>query len=197
MPEVGGSRFGVRRAAVLSALLALAAARVAAHDAERTQVTISFARDGSFVCDVSNDPGWLKLRLASFNGPFADRIVIWIDGREVRPTSSEYIVPRSADDPGTYRLRGTVPADAHTLRWYYGIVADPYPLTIRRADGRMVTETVAGEAWSRTIDISRQFAPPWRVDLERQAPIALMLVVFGGALAIRLASARRGSSARA
>ena len=34
-----------------------------------------------------------------------------------------------------YRLQGRVGADARMLRWFYGIVADPYPLTIR-ARGR-------------------------------------------------------------
>ena len=181
---------------VLAALLLLAVP-VAAHDAERTAVTITFSRDGSFVAEVANDPGWLKLRLASFSGPFADRVVLWVDGREVRPTSTEFINPRQADEPAVYRLRGRVQPDAHTLRWYYGMVADPYPLIVHRADGRTVTETVAGEAWSRTIDLSGQFAPPWRVTVERQAPIALMLVVFSGALAIRAASALRGRRARA
>ena len=58
-----------------------------AHDLERTQVLLTFARDGSFVLDVANDPSWLKLRLESFPGQFADRVVLWVDGHEVRPTS--------------------------------------------------------------------------------------------------------------
>ena len=130
---------------------------VCAHDLERTQVSIVFARDGSFVLDVANDPGWLTLRLESIPGPFADRVVLWVDGHEIRPESAEFI-------PGTplatNRLRGRVPADAHTLRWYYGLVIDPYPLTIRRADGRMAVEEVGGNAWSQTIDLSGQFHAP-------------------------------------
>lgn len=39
---------------------------VAAHDLERTQVSIAFARDGAFVLDVSNDPNWLLQRLEPF-----------------------------------------------------------------------------------------------------------------------------------
>src|SRR5262249_11366757 len=60
-----------------TAVLAMAAP-LRAHDLERTQVLLSFARDGSFVLDVANDPGWLKLRLEPFRGSFADRIVLWV-----------------------------------------------------------------------------------------------------------------------
>jgi hypothetical protein len=140
------------------------ATAVRAHDLERTQVLLTFARDGSFVLDVANDPSWLKLRLEEFPGSFADRVVLWVDGHEVRPTSVEYVAPRNAQDTerplGTHRLRGRLPVGAHTLRWYYGLVIDPYPLTIRRADGRMIVEEIGGDAWSRTIDVSGQFQPP-------------------------------------
>ena len=50
--------------------------------------------------------------------------------------------------------------NAQTLRWFYGLVIDPYPLTIRRADGRVIVEEVQGDAWSRTIDLSGQFHAP-------------------------------------
>jgi hypothetical protein len=139
----------------------LLAGRATAHDLERTQVSLSFARDGSFVLDVANDPSWLKLRVEEFPGSFADRVVLWVDGREVRPTSVEYVAPSSAEDLqrplGTHRLRGRLPVDAHTLRWYYGLVIDPYPLMVRRADGRVIVEEIGGDAWSRTIDVSGQF----------------------------------------
>jgi hypothetical protein len=130
-----------------------------AHDLERTQVSIAFSRDGSFVLDVVNDPSWLKLRLGAFSGSFADRVVLWVDGREIRPTSVEYMPPDGdLERPlGRHRLRGRLPADAHTLRWYYGLVIDPYPLTIQRADGRVIVEEIGGDAWSRTIDVSGQF----------------------------------------
>ena len=179
-----------RSSFVVASFVAFLAAPIVAHDAERTAVAIEFERDGAFIVSVSNDPGWLKLRLASFDGPFPDRVVMWVDGREVRPTESEYVAPRTADDLASYRLRGRVPIDSHTLRWYYGMVADPYPLTVRRADGRVVTETVAGDAWSRTIDISGQFAPAWRVTLQRQAPIVLMVAMFGAAIGFRIFTAR-------
>jgi hypothetical protein len=130
---------------------------LAAHDLERTNVLLTFENDGSFVLDVANDPDWLKLRLENFPGPFPDRVVMWVDGREIRPASVEFI-------PGTpaaiHRMRGRMPRDARTLRWYYGLVIDPYPLTVRRADGKMVVEEVQGDAWSRAIDLSGQIRAP-------------------------------------
>jgi hypothetical protein len=132
------------------------AARLSAHDLEKTQVSIVFARDGSFVADVANDPAWLKLRQESIPGPFADRVVFWVDGREIRPESAEFL----NGTPAVNRLRGRVPLAAQTLRWYYGLVIDPYPLTVRRADGRLIVEEVQGNAWSRTIDLSGQFRAP-------------------------------------
>jgi hypothetical protein len=53
-----------------------------------------------------------------------------------------------------------MPLAARTLRWYYGLVVDPYPLTVRRADGRVVVEEIAGDAWSREIDLRGQFRAP-------------------------------------
>src|SRR5213594_602594 len=142
-----------------------AAAQARAHDLEQTQVSLTFARDGSFVLDVSNDPSWLTLRMEPFRrGPksaapqeraaphqaFVDRVVLWVDGREVRPESAELLPPRAENGLATYRLRGQMPLDARTLRWYYGLVVDPYPLPIRRADRRIVVEEIAGDAWSRS-----------------------------------------------
>ena len=164
----------------------MAAAPVRAHDLERTQVSLTFARDGSFVIDVSNDPGWLNLRMEPFHGNFIDRVVLWVDGREVRPASAELIPAAVENGLATYRLRGRMPPDARTLRWYYGLVADPYPLTIRRADKGIVVEEVAGDAWSRSIDLTGQFVSPLRVRIERRLPIAAMLTLFACALALRL-----------
>jgi hypothetical protein len=144
-----------------------------AHDLEKTQVSIVFARDGSFVAEVANDPDWLKLRLESIPGPFADRVVLWVDGREIRPESVE----RIAGAPAVHRLRGHMPLDARTLRWYYGLVIDPYPLTIRRADGRMLVEEIGGNAWSRTIDLSGQFRQPLLGPKIVAAAIAALLLV--------------------
>jgi hypothetical protein len=177
-------------------VVVFAASRASAHDLERTQVLLTFARDGSFVLDVVNDPSWLKLRMEAFatRGPepalqamgavFIDRVVLFVDGHEVRPTPAEYI---GGETVATYRLRGRMPLDAHTLRWYYGLVIDPYPLTIRRADGRVQVEEIAGDAWSRTIDLSGQFQQPRAIDT--LAPIAIvgLLVV---PIVLRLAGRR-------
>jgi hypothetical protein len=161
-------------------------AALAAHDAERTAVTLTFARDGAFVLDVANDPNWLKLRMEPFGTNFVDRVVLWVDGHEVRPRSAEFVAPRAEDALATWRLRGRMPADARSLRWYYGLVADPYPLTIHRADGRTIAETVQGDAWSRAIDLSGQFIPPWRAAIERQLPIAGLVLLFAIGLSARL-----------
>ena len=164
-----------------------------AHDLERTQVSIVFARDGTFVLDVANDPSWLKLRLESFPGSFADRVVLWVDGREIRPTSVEFLPPPAGSDPdrvalATYRLRGRMPDDAHTLRWYYGLVIDPYPLTIRRADGRLVVEEIGGDAWSRTIDLSGQFQAPL---LNENVVVMLLAGLLLVPVVLRIAATRQ------
>ena len=79
--------------------------------------------------------------------------MLWVDGHEIRPESVEFIEGTTAIN----RLRGRMPIGARSLRWYYGLVIDPYPLTIRRADGRLIVEEIQGDAWSRTIDLSGQF----------------------------------------
>ena len=169
------------------AFLAQTASRSAdAHEAEHTAVAFAFARDGSFVLDVTNDANWLLMRLESFvameggsatrisqgrrtdqerddrlralTAIFADRIVIWVDGHEVRAESVEYVPPR-ADTPqdrlqplAAFRLRGRVSPEARSMRWYYGMVADAYPVTVARADGRADTEMiVTGDAWSLSL----------------------------------------------
>jgi hypothetical protein len=201
-----------RQRIVLSALVVLTATtgfdRAHAHDLEGTQVSLTFARDASFVLDVTNDLNWLTLRLQPFAGGrrdlgalgevFRDRVVLFVDGREVRPVSAEFLPPVSSSASGdgplmaTYRLRGRVPAGARTLRWYYGLVIDPYPLALHRADGRTITETVYGDAWSRALDISGQFdrhgipAP-----VARQLPIVIMVGVLALALGYRLARNQR------
>jgi hypothetical protein len=155
------------------------AAIVDAHDLERTQVVLTFAADGSFVLDVTNDASWLKDRLESIPGPFADRIVLWVDGREVRTDSVERI-PGPAST--THRLRGRVPHDARTLRWFYGLVGDPYPLTVRRADGRIIVEEIAGNAWSQEIDLRGQFSDEARWPIYA---VAALFIVSAAAMLIR------------
>ncbi len=185
----------VRLCSVTIAALLTAPAAVGSHDLERTQVSISLARDGSFTLDIANDPTWLLMRLEPFAGRvvrapfdpvhrdsrlaelgdvFVDRIVLFVDGQELRPHAIEYIPPSpqiesDAFPPlATFRLRGRFPADPRTLRWFYGIVVDPYPLTIRRADGRALTEWIGGPNWSTPIDLTGLFARPTKVQVTRQ-----------------------------
>jgi len=189
-----------------------------AHDFERTQVTLAFAADGAFVLDVTNDAAWLEHRLVPFErGPFSDRIVLFVDGREIRPDSVEYIGPPSSSrleqsavagleqsavagleqsavsgSLATYRMRGRVPLDARTLRWYYGLPIDPYPLTIRRADGRIVVEEIAGDAWSGSIDLTGQFHPP-RISAPTAALAIILLLLIPIATRMRRAVRARNS----
>jgi hypothetical protein len=119
-------------------------------------------------------------RLAELAPVFVDRIVLFVDGHEVRPTSVEYVAAASTGFSGSaasvssvssapalsvFRLRGRVSPSAANLRWFYGIVGDPYPLIITRADGRAFTEWIAGTAWSAPIDLTGQFglATTWQV----------------------------------
>jgi hydrogenase/urease accessory protein HupE len=182
--------------AVVLLLIASGATPVAAHDLERTRVTLTFAADGAFVLDVANDPAWLLLRLESFaeqrerrptitsdarrdarlaelGSVFTDRVVLFVDGREIRPTSAEYVPPVGPPVNGipalaTYRLKGRLPPDAQSLRWFYGIVVDPYPLTLHRADGQTTLEWIQGQAWSDTIDLTGQFVQPTRRQIAAQ-----------------------------
>src|SRR5687768_4183681 len=159
----------VQRSGAIVAVAFCWATTVTGHDLEQTRIALTFAADGSFVLDISNDPNWLLLRLESFaggrvpagvtpairdarlrelGGVFLDRIVLFVDGREIRPVSAEYEPPRPqlASDAlpplATFRLRGRMPANARTLRWLYGLVIDPYALTIHRADGRAMVEVI-------------------------------------------------------
>ena len=193
------------------------AGRASGHDLERTQVTLRFAPDATFVLDVANDPDWLLLRLepfaiesgipgrptttparplsvtdrdtllARFAPVVIDRVVLWVDGHEVRPSTAEFIAPRAktpSDDLsplGIYRLRGRMPADVRSLRWFYGIVIDPYPLTIHRADGREISETILGNAWSETLDLAGQFdRPPRREIVARYLGLGFRYVASTG-----------------
>jgi len=210
----------VPRALLAVALVALIGQRSAvAHEAEHTAVAFTFARDGSFVLDVTNDANWLLLRLESFvamegGNPgalatgtgrrtdeqrderlralaslFVDRIVIWVDGHEIRPESIEYVPPRKLTPEdrlqplAAYRLRGHMSPESRGMRWYYGMVADAYPVTVARADGRSDTDMiVTGDAWSRTLDLGGQFAAPSRRELAREyAGRGFESVVPGGA----------------
>jgi hypothetical protein len=67
-------------------------------------------------------------------------------------------------------------------------VIDPYPLTIRRANGRMIVEEVQGDAWSRTIDLSGQFHAPLLSQRTVGILLAALLLV---PVAIRFVTRRR------
>ena len=204
----------MKRFALVLASTALAVS-ASAHELERTRVTLTFAEDGAFVLDISNDPNWLLLRLESFAAAtgsgslrtsrattawmddaardarigalapvLVDRVVLWVDGREIRPESADYLPAET-----TFRLRGRMPLDARTLRWLYGSVGDPYPLIVHRADGRTLTEIVEGSNWSGTIDLANQFKATRLAGIDH---IVLLVGLFAAAVVVRvLTSARR------
>ncbi len=171
------------------AILAAAQALLA-HEAERTRVVLTFTGDARFTLEVANDPLWMLMRLETFAGGvvpanptpeqrdtrlaqlgsvFADRIVLFVDGHEVRAESVEYQAPKAAADSlATFRLTGHMPRGATSLRWLYGIVADPYPLEIRQVDGSSTIEWIHGTNWSDTIDLTRSFPRPTRWEIARQ-----------------------------
>jgi hypothetical protein len=180
-------------------ILAASAREPIAHEAERTRVTLSLQSDGRFVLEIANDPLWLLLRLETFAGGsvpphltpeqrdtrlaqltdvFADRIVLFVDAREVRASAVEYLPPDNREkdsgtrDPenalATFRLTGTMPRDATRLRWLYGLVADPYPLEVRQPDGSSTVEWIHGTNWSDVIDLSRSFTRPTRSEIALQ-----------------------------
>jgi len=176
----------------LIALLFLGAS-LSAHEAEKTRVTLALAADGSFTLDVANDPMWLLLRLETFAGGsvpanmsaadrdarlaqltsvFADRVVLFVDEHEVRPTVVEYRKPSEPSEPSaalaSFHLTGTMPRDATRLRWLYGLVGDRYPLEIRQPDGSSAIEWIDGTNWSGVIDLSRTFTRPTRMEIVRQ-----------------------------
>jgi len=168
-----------------------AVAAVHAHEPERTRVTLTLSPDGHFDLTVANDPLWLLLRLETFAGGsvpanltppqrdtrlaqltsvFADRIVLFVDAHEVRATTVAYVPPReeAAGVLAAFRLTGTMPTDATRLRWLYGLVADSYPLEIRKPDGTSTIEWIDGTNWSSAINLSRTFTQPTRLAIVRQ-----------------------------
>lgn len=190
IPEVSIPSRGFAAFAAFAALVVAAFMPLAAHELERTRVTLTLAADGGFVLDVANDPNWLLLRLETFAGGavppnitpaqrdgrlahltavFADRIVLFVDAHEVRARTVAYHPPSPGDDTlATYRLTGSMPRDATRLRWLYGLVADPYPLEIRRPDGSSTIEWIEGTNWSAVIDLSKSFTAPTRAEIARQ-----------------------------
>ena len=187
-------RWGAVPLVVLGLWLATAA-RPSAHDLERTRVHLAFAPDGSFTLDLANDPEWLLLRLEPFLVDYpdlpvrpegtrlppadrdlrlaalapvmVDRIVLYVDGREVRPSSVVYEPPAAPTEAdGTpmaahYRLQGRMGSDARMLRWFYGIVAIltrsqfPEP-TARSTPSGSVERCGAGPSTSRASSLRRR-----------------------------------------
>ena len=160
-----------------------------AHEAERTKITLALQPNGAFVLEVANDPNWLLLRLETFAGGsvpanmppeqrdqrlaqlkdvFSDRIVLFVNAHEVRAANVEYLKPSDPSALATFRLTGTMPRDATRLRWLYGLVADPYPLEIRRPDGTSTIEWIEGTNWSDVIDLSKSFTRPTRAEIAQQ-----------------------------
>jgi hypothetical protein len=171
------------------ALVGLLSTTVAAHDLERTTVHLTLAADGTFALRLAHDPAWLVLRLERFAAApgtavpadavardaqlrgwaplMIDRVVLWVDGQEVRPDRVDYTPPPAAVPAGqfalaAYTLHGRMPAGARSLRWYYGLVVDPYPLTVTLADGSETTEWVQGDAWSTALPLGGPFTAPSR-----------------------------------
>ena len=162
-----------------------------AHEAERTRVVLALQADGHFTLEVANDPLWMLMRLETFAGGtvppnptathrdsrlaqlgdvFADRMVMFVDGHEVRAESVAYVPPPASPPEAlaSFTLTGHLPRGATTLRWLYGIVADPYPLEIRQADGSSTIEWITGTNWSGIIDLTRSFPPPTRGEIVQQ-----------------------------
>lgn len=174
---------GGHRAELALLLTALWTWPGAAHDLERTTVHLDVAADGGFTLRLAHDPAWLLLRMESFAGggqtsttdvaardarltalahDALDRVVLFVDGHEVRPEASAYEPPPAAVPDGqfalaAYTMHGRLPASARTLRWYYGMVADPYPFTVTLADGQTETEWVQGDAWSTALPLGGPF----------------------------------------
>ena len=162
-----------------------------AHEAERTRVVLALQADGHFTLEVANDPLWMLMRLETFAGGivppnptathrdsrlaqlgdvFADRMVMFVDGHEVRAESVTYVPPPASPPEAlaSFTLTGHLPRGATTLRWLYGIVADPYPLEIRQADGSSTIEWITGTNWSGIIDLTRSFPRPTRWEIVQQ-----------------------------
>ena len=176
------------RRIILVALFALAGLVTPnAHDLERTTVHLHVDSDGAFTLRIAHDPAWLLLRMESFAGGVSstspgdtgardqrlrelapqiiDRVVLFVDGHEVRPTAVDYMPPPATVPDGefalaSYTLHGRMPESAQTLRWYYGLVADAYPLTLELADGSSTTEVVLGDAWSTPLLLNGPGARP-------------------------------------
>jgi hypothetical protein len=203
-----GARTALGFAVIVVVTAGATAARLRAHDLERTTVHLALAVDGRFTLRLAHDPAWLLLRLERFAGQagsasttdaaardarlrewagvMIDRIVLFVDGHEVRPTDAEYAPPPADAPPGqfalaAYTLRGQMPEGARTLRWYYGMVVDPYPFTLTLADGSETTEWVQGDAWSTSLPLGGPFTrPSWTERLRQYVALGFVHILPRG-----------------
>ena len=156
-------RYGLSSLAALLTLLAATGVGVGAHETENTHVLATFT-ENTYQIDALNDPDWLWLRLSADAGPlpdfderdrqlteltdrFAEGVLIRFDGEPVDIDGIEYIGPVEYDpdapmgwgEPGMFRLSGRIPDGAARFEFAYGLVVDPYPLTLSVNRGEPIT----------------------------------------------------------
>ena len=206
MPRTVRAVFGL--AVIVVVIGGAMGSRLSAHDLERTTVHLTLAADGRFALRLAHDPAWLLLRLEGFAGQpgaasttdaavrdarlrdwaglMIDRVVLFVDGHEVRPTAVDYAPPPTDAPPGqfalaAYTLHGQMPEGARTLRWYYGMVVDPYPFTLTLADGSETTEWVQGDAWSTSLPLGGPFTrPSWAARLRQYLALGFVHILPRG-----------------
>ena len=157
------------------------------HDLERTQVGVTFYNDGTFQVDVLNPPEWFLDRLAPLSGlplsrdlegaardrriaemagTFAEWVWLLFDGVRVEAKPEYLPAPPDPSDPSkpplaTMRIRGSMPEGATEFSWAYGLVIDPYPMSITDGAGEIITHWVEGPFESDRFEISG-LTPPSR-----------------------------------
>ena len=189
MSTAGAGSSGVAPLLIVGCLVAFA--RSAAHELERTRVSLAFAgwplhprhrerpgvaaaaagavpRDypGPGPPGAPADAGGTRRAAGGDDGGVRDRLVLFVDGREVRPGSGLRVpaAPRPAaarrcraipaPRPGAARRAPTALVLRHRRR--------PLPVAILRADGQAYAEWISGTVWSGPIDLTGQFVPPTR-----------------------------------
>ena len=164
------------------------------HDAEHTQAEIRFFRDRTFQIDVMNPPDWLittlepladvpsetiltgdarDRRLAELEGKYAEWIWLLFDGVRIEALPEYLPEPRKGpvEDPlapplVTMRMRGRVPEGAKEFSFAFGLLADPWPITIYGRDGAGTITWIEGPVESERLDIESLWPPPpWAVVL--------------------------------
>ena len=165
------------------ALVLLTPLTVAAHEIGKTQVTATFAHDGTYRIDVVVDPDTLltKLevysgaplaaapnravrdqRIAALNSVFAEHVRLAFDGRSASPTVR--YVPASAfsdlaQAPSIVRLTGRVPAPAGTFTFADEMVLGSYALNVRVGEAPPRIVWLEGGRVSDPISLAAPAAP--------------------------------------